>query len=146
MCLSLTHTQMHTNTHTNTQTHTCTHTDTNTHTHTHTHTYTHTHGIYMMAWKESILQFESKITNVEGTLSMFFSLYVGPSRSFNQYNYSLAFPCVQLSGTNTDTTVGDLIESYNHYNDNQEVEITSLIQFNYTLSLSKEFIFVNNCH
>ena len=95
---------------------------------------------------ESNLQFECKITNVEGTLSMFFSLYVGPSRSFNQYNYSLAFPCVQLSGTNTDTTVGDLIESYNHYNDNQEVEITSLIRFNYTSSLSKEFIFVNNCH
>merc|ERR1712106_1175929 len=72
-------------------------------------------------------KFETSITNVEGTLSLFFSVFVGPSRSFNQYNYSLTLPSVQLGGTHTETTVGDLIESYKHHTGNVDLDISMLI-------------------
>lgn len=76
---------------------------------------------------ELLTKFETSITNVDGTLALFFSVYVGPSRSFNQYNYSLALPSVMLSGSNTETTVGDLIESYKKHIGKPDLEVTQLI-------------------
>jgi len=68
---------------------------------------------------DSMLQvtdkFSSGITDVEGTESLWSPIYVGPARSFTNYNYTLAQPTLQLNGINTGTTVGDLIESYQHH-------------------------------
>eukprot|EP00092_Neocalanus_flemingeri_P026640 GFUD01028875.1.p1 GENE.GFUD01028875.1~~GFUD01028875.1.p1 ORF type:complete len:813 (-),score=199.48 GFUD01028875.1:264-2702(-) len=76
---------------------------------------------------ELIQKFETSITNVEGTLTLFYSVYIGPSRAFNQYNYSLALPSVQLGGTHTDTTVGDLIDSYKHHIGKENLDVSALI-------------------
>jgi len=75
---------------------------------------------------ELLNKFETSITNVDETLSLFYSVYIGPGRSFTQYNYSLAIPSVQLSRINTATTVGQLIQSYKHYAGNEDLEISSL--------------------
>ena len=90
---------------------------------------------------ELLTKFETSITNVDGTLALFFSVYVGPSRSFNQYNYSLAMPSVQLSGSHTDTTVGDLIESYKQHIGKPDLDVTSLI---YDGTIYLPYVVVNN--
>eukprot|EP00092_Neocalanus_flemingeri_P000379 GFUD01000403.1.p1 GENE.GFUD01000403.1~~GFUD01000403.1.p1 ORF type:complete len:806 (+),score=225.30 GFUD01000403.1:35-2419(+) len=80
---------------------------------------------------QSLLQvtdkFETGISNVEGTESLWCPIYVGPARSFTNYNYTLAQPTLQLCGLNTGTTIGDLIESYQHHTRNPDQHLQFLI-------------------
>ena len=90
---------------------------------------------------ELLNKFESSITNVGETVALFFSVYVGPSRTFNQFNYSLALPSVMLSGANTETTVGDLIESYKEHVGKPDLDIGSLI---YDGTVYLPYVVINN--
>merc|ERR1711892_325326 len=90
---------------------------------------------------ELLDKFESSITNVGETVALFFSVYVGPSRTFNQFNYTLALPSVMLSGSHTETTVGDLIDSYKKHIGKPDLEVTSLI---YDGAIYLPYVVVNN--
>jgi len=76
---------------------------------------------------ELLNKFESSVTNANGNVYMFSSVFVGPSRSFNPCNYSISLPCVQMSRAHSYTTVGDLIQSYKHHIQRPDLEIGSLL-------------------
>jgi len=72
-------------------------------------------------------KFETGITDVDGTESIWSLLYVGPTRSFTNYNYTLAQPTVKLCGLNTGTTISDLIESYQHHTQAKDLSLKFLM-------------------
>ena len=95
---------------------------------------------------ELLNKFESSVTNTETKAFLYPSLYIGPSRTFTQYNYTVALPSVYLTRIASDTTVEvkmsgifvtvtsgmlfllqDLIESYKHHTGREDLEIGSLM-------------------
>ena len=76
---------------------------------------------------ELLNKFESQVTNSEDTEYIFPTIFVGPGRSFTQYNYTVALPSVKFNRITSTTTVEDLIESYKHYVGKEDLEIGSLI-------------------
>ena len=54
---------------------------------------------------ELLKKFESSVTNSEDREYTYPTLYVGPSRTFNQYNYTVALPCVRLIKITSTTTI-----------------------------------------
>ena len=97
---------------------------------------------------ELLNKFESSVTNTETRAFIYPTLYVGPSRTFTQYNYTVALPSVYLTRIASDTTVEvchvrnllcifsipgmlflfqDLIESYKHHTGREDLEIGSLM-------------------
>merc|ERR1719412_749301 len=76
---------------------------------------------------ELLNKFESQVTNSEDTEYIFPTIFVGPGRSFTQYNYTVALPSVKFNRITSTTTIEDLIESYKHYVGKEDLEIGSLI-------------------
>ena len=54
---------------------------------------------------ELLNKFETSVTNSEGKEYIFPTIFVGPSRSFSQYNYTVALPCIKLNRITATTTV-----------------------------------------
>ena len=54
---------------------------------------------------ELLNKFESSVTNADDREYIFPSIFVGPSRTFNQYNYTVALPCIKLNRITSTTTV-----------------------------------------
>ena len=54
---------------------------------------------------ELLNKFESSVTNTETKAFLYPSLYIGPSRTFTQYNYTVALPSLYLTRIASDTTV-----------------------------------------